>query len=165
MVSLKTTEMSGLFMTGLCLLLALTVCTRLQAGERAGIAVMFVKAVNQNDIETVAKLTADQLAVRTHEWRPVPNEYAFEYGKTSDFRLHNKQEIRDFFKSHIQQLKVESAGPIRYSLDQLHTELGDLAAIWQDLHIFLFQRGMGDVEHIFVVGVDRDNRIRGIYYN
>jgi len=49
---------------------------------------------------------------------------------------------------------------------RFHDELGDFSLEWKSQDVFLFLRGIGDVEHIVILGVNRKTKkIKRLYFN
>lgn len=149
----------------LLLLLANMGCVRDDAPFPAAVATAFVTAVNRGDIEKIIALCAQPLHVRQQAWETARDGSGFVLAKARDSRLTNPDQIRQFFAEPSNRLtvQVETSDTVQASL--LSDELRGQESIWQDLSIQLFRRGMGDVEHVFAVGIDGKHKVAAIYMN
>lgn len=133
--------------------------------DKSRTAVSFVEAVNKMNADAMLKFTAGTLLLRNQAWESASDGYGFVLAKVDDQQLTNTAQINNYFSVLIDRLSLESTKPIPTSITQLTEQLKGIEPHWQGLEMYLFLRGMGDVEHILVVGVNAENKIAAIYFN
>lgn len=140
-------------------------CTKVEPIAPEQVARNFVVSLNNKDMVTLTKLCAKPFLVRHQEWQSAPGGSGFILGKVNDLILSDQEQITNYFIDPANKIAVESEMPDAASLSLLADELKGLEKHWAGLSIQLFRRGMGDVEHIFVVGVNSQGKVAAIYLN
>lgn len=147
-------------------------CTKTELASPAEVARKFVISLNSKDMETLAGLSATPLWVRQQEWKDVwekdrwgKDRVSFVLGKANDINLTDRAQVKKYFSDPVNKIRVERDVPNDASLTLLHDQLRGAEKVWRGLSIHVFLRGMGDVEHIFVVGVDGKGKIAAVYIN
>lgn len=140
-------------------------CTEQESVDKSRLAVSFVEAINQMNAAAMSKFTASTLLARNQAWESASDGYGFVLAKTDDQLLSNAAQVNSYFSVLIDRLSIESSKPIPTSTSQLTEQFKGIEQHWQGLEMYLFLRGMGDVEHILVVGVNAENKIAAIYFN
>lgn len=140
-------------------------CSKLEPAASAEVARRFVISLNSKDMETLASLSATPLWVRQQEWVSAKDGAGFVLASANDSNLTDQENIKKYFSDPVKKISVERETPDDASLALLHTELKGGEQVWKGLSIYLFRRGMGDVEHIFVVGVDSKGKVAAVYLN
>ena len=133
--------------------------------NKAEVATSFVQAINQNNANMVTSLSAAPLSIRNQEWESALDGKGFVLGKVQDVLLTDQTQVKAYFSENIQKIGVEGAAPTIATLTLLKDELAGMENKWQGFDIYLFLRGMGDVEHIFVLGIDTKGKVSAIYFN
>ena len=149
----------------LLLLLANTGCVRDDAPSPAAVATAFVTGINRGDIAKIVALCAQPLHVRQQAWETARDGSGFVLGKPRDSHLTNPDQVRKFFAEPGNRLTVQVETPDTIQASLLSDELRGQESIWHDLSVQLFRRGMGDVEHIFAVGIDDKHKVAAVYMN
>jgi hypothetical protein len=129
----------------------------------------FIIALNGNDAEAVRHNTATPFALRTQEWTTGNDSKTFSLKPPIDKVLRSDAEMSDVLQKVLREVRVSSAKPARRSAERERNwrtkYLNQAPAEWTNLSLYLLLRGIGDVEHIVIVGVDRNSKIRGLYVN
>lgn len=146
-------------------LVMLGACSESKPVNKAGVATSFVQAITQNNADKAVQLSATPLSIRNQEWESAQDGRGFVLGKALDEQLTDQIQIRGYFSENIQKIGVEGTNPTSATLTLLKDELAGIEGRWQGLDIYLFLRGMGDVEHIFVLGINAKGKVSAIYFN
>ena len=154
----------GLIAT-LTTLALVTACSEPKPVNKTEVATSFVQAINQNDSNKAIQLSAAQLLIRNQEWESAQDGTGFVLGKAQDSLLVNQNQIKAWFSENIGKIDVEGTEPSKVTIELFKHELIGIEKTWQGVDIYLFFRGMADVEHIFVVGIDAKGKVAVIYFN
>lgn len=147
-------------------LLALAVaCTPTDAPSAAAVATKFVAGINRGDVATIVGLCAEPLHVRQQDWESARDGAGFVLGKSRDIYLRDSSQIQRFFADSSNRIAVQAETPHPVAASRLIDELRGQESTWQGLSIQLFRRGVGDVEHIFAVGINDKSKVAAIYMN
>ena len=128
----------------------------------------FVKAINQNDVQVLLKLSDSPFYIHNHQWESAEDGYGFVLGKRDQMIFKDNEKLSIYMNILSRKLKIDSVDgeyiPVaEYS--RFHDELGG-ALEWESQDVFLFLRGMGDIEHIVILGVNRKTKkIKQLYFN
>ena len=114
---------------------------------------------------TLSRLSATPLWVRQQDWASAKDGAGFTLGQANDTSLTDVASIKKYFSDPAKKIAVERETPNSASLSLLQDELKGSEEFWEGLVIHLFRRGMGDVEHIFVVDVDGKGKVAAVYLN
>lgn len=123
---------------------------------------------NKNDSEQLISITQSPLFIRHQEWESADDGSGFILGKYSDMNLTSDEEIQFRLKTLVDKINIQGKHPIieGIHLDDFKENLTKSEHIWDNLDIALYLRGMADVEHIVIVGLDKNtHHLRAIYYN
>jgi hypothetical protein len=140
-------------------------CANAARTSHSEIAKEFVASLNREDMQALVRLSAKPLLLRQQEWGSAPDGTGFVLGKTRDSNLTSDAQIKQYFSDPDNKIAVESEVPDDASLSLLKDELKGIEKQWSRLSLHLFRRGMEDVEHIFVVGVDAAGKVVAVYLN
>ena len=140
-------------------------CSQKEPISSAEVASKFVASLNNKDMGTLSRLSATPLWVRQQDWASAKDGAGFTLGQANDTSLTDVASIKKYFSDQVKKIAVERETPNSASLSLLQDELKGSEKLWEGLAIHLFRRGMGDVEHIFVVGVDGKGKIVAVYLN
>lgn len=147
----------------LLIVVSTAACTKTQPASPAEVAAKFVVSLNHKDMDTLVALSATPLWVRQQDWESAKDGAGFVLGKVNDINLTDPESIKKYFSDPIKKISVEREKPDAVSLSLLQDELKGSEQLWKGLSIQLFRRGMGDVEHVFVVGVDSKGKVAAVY--
>ena len=147
------------------LIVSLGACTKAEPVSPSEVAKKFVISLNQKDMDMLADLSATPLWIRQQEWESAKNGAGFVLGKANDLNLVDRERVKKYFSDPVNNIAVEGKVPDEISLKLLQDELKGSEKLWRGLSIHLFRRGMGDVEHIFVVGIDSKGKVAAVYLN
>lgn len=156
---------SRLIAIGAAFVLGLTACTRTEAPSAAAVATKFVAGINRGDVATIVALCAEPLHVRQHDWESARDGAGFVLGKSRDISLRDSSQIERFFADPSNRIAVQAEIPDPVTASLLIDELRGQESMWRGLSIQLFRRGIGDVEHIFAVGINDRSKVAAIYMN
>ena len=140
-------------------------CFRADAPTPDAVATQFALSVSGGDIARIIELSATPLSIRQQEWETARDGAGFVLGKARDTQLKDTAQIRNFFSDPKNKIAAQTPAPDAVPASLLETELRGKEGVWQGLSIQLFRRGIGDVEHIFVVGVDDKGKVAAVYVN
>lgn len=147
------------------LAVAVGACTATDSATPAEVATKYVASLNAKNSEALASISATPLWIRQQQWKRVQNGGGFVLGKASDVYLADQAQINKYFSDPVKSITVERELPNDASLALLQEELKGSEKLWTGLSMHIFRRGMGDVEHIFVVGVNNHGKVAAVYIN
>ncbi len=129
----------------------------------------FVKAINQNDVQVLLRLSNSPFYVHNQKWESAKDGYGFVLGKRNQMIFKDNEKLSVYMNTLSKELKIDSVDgeyiPVA-EYPRFHDDLGGFALEWESQDIFLFLRGMGDVEHIVILGVNRKTKkIKQLYFN
>jgi hypothetical protein len=129
----------------------------------------FVVALNAGNAQAMVSTSGYPFVFRNQEWESARDGSGFVRGKAEDKVLGKKKLLRKFLGGIVGKVKIQSekAAAIPPPKDSLLADnLKGAPPNWQDLNLFLFFRGSGDVEHVAIIGVDSaHHKVRGLYLN
>ena len=140
-------------------------CSKTALVSPAEVARKFVISLNHKDMGALVGLSATPLWIRQQDWESAQDGTGFVFGKAHDIILSDQTQIKKYFSDPVNKITVERDVPNDAPLTLLQDQLRGAEKVWRDLSIHLFLRGMGDVEHIFVVGVNGKGKIAAVYIN
>ena len=127
----------------------------------------FVMALNGQDADGMVSVADVPFAYRQQEWER--NGDGFLLGAAMDRVVEDKAALRSLFGDIAKSVKIEQTTPAEKppAREELLKEfLAGAAGQWSRSNILVFRRGLGDVEHIAIVGVSPDSKkVIGIYLN
>ena len=125
-------------------------------------------AINDNNVNKLQRLSALPVFVREQEWVTANDGYGFVLGSAKQAKLLTNLEFMKYFKSSINSIHIESEKVIAedITLSLFADELSEQIQHWNNLNLHLLVRGEGDVEHIVLLGLEKEtNKFRAIYIN
>jgi len=140
-------------------------CTTTETATPAEVATKYVACINSKDIDALASISATPLWVRQQAWKSAKNGTGFVLGKAKDVNLTDQAQINKYFSDPAKIVAVERELPNDASLLLLQDELKGSEKLWSRLSMHIFRRDMGNVEHIFVVGVNDRGKVAAVYIN
>ena len=140
-------------------------CSKTALVSPTEVAIKFVTSLNHQDMGALVGLSATPLWIRQQDWESAKDGGGFVLGKVNDILLTDQTQIKKYFSDPVNKIRVERDVPNDASLTLLQDQLRGAEKVWGGLSMHLFLRGMGDVEHIFVVGVDGKGKIAAVYLN
>ena len=129
----------------------------------------FAKAINKNDAQILIALSGFPFYIHNQEWEAANDGYGFVLGKRDRRVFEKNEKLLAYLRKLVEELEVDSVDgeyiPVaEYS--RFHNELGPYAMQWESQDAYLFLRGMGDVEHIMILGVNKKTKkVEQIYFN
>jgi len=127
----------------------------------------FVMALNGQDADGMVAVADVPFAYRRQEWEK--NGDGFSLGAAMDRVVEDKAALRSLFGDIAKSVKIEQTTPAEKppAREELLKEfLAGAAGQWSRSNILVFRRGLGDVEHIAIVGVSPDSKkVIAIYLN
>lgn len=162
---------SAINKTTICcfLMIFFSACTTTPQLTTKEAANQFVKAINQSDVQALLELSDPPFYVHNQQWESAEDGYGFVLGKRDQMIFEDNEKLSIYMNTLSRKLKVDSVDgeyiPVaEYS--RFHDELGESALEWKTQDVFLFLRGMGDVEHIVILGINRKTKkIKQLYFN
>ncbi len=133
------------------------------------VANQFAKAINKNDAQILIALSGLPFYVHNQKWETASNGYGFVLGKRDRWVFDKNEKLSVYLKELAEKLEVDNVDgeyiPVaEYS--RFHEEFGFYTTHWESQDAYLFLRGMGDVEHIVILGVNRKTKkIEQVYFN
>jgi len=129
----------------------------------------FVNAINKSDAKLLLKLSGLPLHVYDQSWDSAKDGHGFVLGKHVRTILDNNEKLSTYINILVKKVKLESVEgefiPIE-AYSRFKEEFGPYLAEWKSRDVFVFLRGMADVEHLVIVGVNRKTKkIEQLYYN
>jgi hypothetical protein len=151
------------------LMMLLNACVTMPTFTTKEIANQFAKAINKNDVQALITLSDIPFHIHNHEWETANDGYGFVLGKRDRRIFEKNEELSAYLRNLVEKLKVDSVDGEYIPLEEysrFHDEFGSYAKQWESQDAYLFLRGIGDVEHIMILGVSRETKkIEQIYFN
>jgi hypothetical protein len=147
----------------------ITACRGASAADDAQQAEKFIQALNDKDVNRMMEACATPFFYRNQEWKSAPDGSGFVLGASKDVIAGNRDELRALLNEvpktvRISAPKAVAEPPAKREL--IDTHLKNVASRWSRLRIIVFLRGMGDVEHTALVGIDPGTRkVKALYVN
>lgn len=147
----------------------LSACDVAPQSTTSEVATLFVQALNQDNLDVLTDHSELPFYIYSQQWNTAGDGHGFVLGEKKKTILNNKGDVSAYMRSLIRDLETESIDaqyiPVaEYS--RFQEELGATVTMWESQDVFLFLRGMGDVEHIIMLGVNRKTKkIQQLYFN
>ncbi|KPJ92169.1 MAG: hypothetical protein AMJ53_09900 [Gammaproteobacteria bacterium SG8_11] len=129
----------------------------------------FINALNGDNIEKMQSLADTPFFIRNQEWESAPDGYGFVLGGKTDQKLDDKKQLAEALKKLSETVEVEGEKPIAVKSPggpSVQKELAGAEKPWDPLDKYIFLRGMGDVEHIVIVGINpKSKKVQALYIN
>lgn len=124
------------------------------------------QAINQDDVESFKTFFKEELHIRKHEWISADDGYGFILGHARDYTLNakNNADILELLRS----INITGTEPQNQTnfISTFTQELSGIEKQWQHLDVYLFMRGMADVEHIVLLGFNKQtHKLSALYIN
>ena len=103
--------------------------------------------------------------MRQQDWESARDGAGFALGKSRDIYLRDSTQIKRFFADPSNRITIQTETAVPVTASLLKDELRGQEGAWRGLSIQLFRRGIGDVEHIFAVGINDKAKVAAIYMN
>lgn len=124
-------------------------------------------AININNLSLLADASSIPFIVTKQEWETADDGYGFVLGEKSTLLASNAKELNDVLKI-LEPIKIEGEEPIKqqFTVSDFTEEFNSIDEHWKSLDIIVFLRGQSDVEHIVILGFDKESlKLRAIYFN
>jgi hypothetical protein len=147
----------------------LNACTDIPQLTTSEVATRFVQGLNQDNVQVLTDFSELPFYVNSQQWESAKDGDGFVLGKKEQIILGNRKELAAYMHTLTGKLETESVDgqyiPVaEYS--RFQEEFRDSSLPWESQDTFLFLRGMGDVEHIVMLGVNRKtNKVGQLYFN
>lgn len=129
----------------------------------------FIGAVNNSDVPEMNALSSLPVFAQEQSWVSAKSGYGYVLGEHKKLILDNVSSKKEYLGSLSSRLKLDDTHGNYIPLEEYsryNNEFGGLVNQWKQKDAFLFLRGMGDVEHIVILGVNRKNKkVEMIYIN
>jgi hypothetical protein len=136
------------------------------AGGTARIAQQFAEALNDEDVERLVGLTAAPFFFREQGWDLAPDGDGFVRMDAEDRTCPDAAGLRAFLEELVTRVGLEETEPMPVPPDLDDAHRAGAEPSWQGLEVHAFLRGLGDVEHVAVVGVEPGSgKVRALYVN
>ena len=153
----------------LFLMMSLNACVTTPELTTNEAANQFAKAINKNDTQILIALSGFSFYVHNQKWEAANDGYGFVLGKRDSRVFEESENFSVYLRGLVEELEVNSVDGIYIPLaeySRFHDEFGSYFMQWKSQDAYLFLRGMGDVEHIMILGVNRKTKkIEQIYFN
>lgn len=156
------------FLSLVLLITSITTCYNNSSPSSSEHALLIKKAINSNNVKALRSLTDLPLFFRNQEWESASDGYGFVLGSFKQIQLSSDAEFTKHFNKFIKTIQIEGNKVITQdiSLDLFSEELRGQTKNWRTLKLHLLKRGEGDVEHIVLLGLDKNtNKLKAIYIN
>ena len=151
------------------LVMLLSACATIPQPTTSEVATQFINSLNRDSVKVLISLSAFPFIATNQQWESAIDGAGFVLGKREENIFENKNDLSAYLEALTDELEIESVAgeyiPVtEYS--RFHEELGTSTLKWESQDAFLFLRGMGDVEHIVMLGVDRQTKkVVQLYFN
>ncbi len=125
-------------------------------------------SINNNNIKKLRTLATLPLFFQEQEWSSATDGYGFVLGDSKQIELATNEEFEQHFRARIESIHIKGEKVLSndITLDMFAEELKGTKKYWMSLNLYLLKRGEGDVEHIVLLGLDKNtNKLRAIYVN
>lgn len=133
------------------------------------VAQQFVLAINDGNAAKAESLIGLPFLYRDQEWTNAQSGEGFVHGPVHDRRFDDRRSASRFIRKLVRDVKVESTKVSKQTPSKealLQDNLKDAPRGWRELELFVFLRGMGDVEHVVIIGVEpKSGKVKGAYTN
>ena len=132
------------------------------------VAASFVEALNAKNVDAMAGLSATPFRYRNQPWESARDGSGFVLGTVEDRIANSAGELRTLLQDVSAAVQIEDPAPVASGTsepDLLNGPLNGAPLAWSEMHLVLFRRGEGDVEHVAIVGVDDRRKVTGLYVN
>ncbi|MFL0805533.1 MAG: hypothetical protein K6L81_17600 [Agarilytica sp.] len=161
------------FRLWICSLACLLVVCGCSSDENAALsisdrALVVREAINSNNPSDLLSLFESKLVIREQEWESAPDGTGFTLGEVRDFSIDAQKDALTAIESFLGRVHIEGEKPFidDVSVKLFSEELSGIESQWEALELVYFLRGMGDVEHIVLLGFDAEtHKLRRFYIN
>jgi hypothetical protein len=140
-----------------------------QGGGGVDQAQAFIRALDAGNVDAMMASSEEPFYVRTQEWESARDGIGFVLGDPKDEVFVDSPSLKAFLQTLVRKVRVDSAtaatnAPPREEL--LQDQLKGAPITWSRLELYVFRRGVGDVEHVALVGVEpKSGKVVGLYLN
>jgi len=157
-----------LIISGLLVFL-IAACSDSDTKSTLSIPEQFIIALKANDVDTLVSISATPLSSYDHDWENTQDGIGFELKKRSVTRVEKKPDLSDFYTRFTTRVDIEGDDALHIPVSKykdLKDVFGDTVESWRSLDTYIILRGMADVEHIVMIGIQpSNNKIQAIYTN
>jgi len=124
-------------------------------------------AINTNDFTLLADSITFPLAVTKQDWKTADDGYGYVLANKKNHLSNNSKDLAAVFKI-LEHVEIEGKEPLdqELTLADFSNEFEGIEHYWKTLDLVVFFRGEGDVEHIVILGLDKQSaKLRAIYIN
>ena len=143
-------------------------CSLLEKPSDASIAEHFIAGVNARNIDQVVGTSKTPFVFQNQAWESAKDGSGFALGRVDERHANDIGSLRALISDVIGTIRIEQPKPVNKppNKETLLKDYLSQSSEWKPLQIFVFLRGMGDVEHIALVGVDpNSHRVVAFYVN
>ncbi len=147
---------------------SLTACYSRKVTSTVELSQLVRSAINNNDVDKLRMLSSLPLLISEQEWITANDGYGFVLGATKQVELSTDEKFYQYFRSTIKSLYIRGERVFSEDITSglFKEELKEQEKFWNNLTLHFLKRGEGDVEHIILLGFEKNtNKIRAIYIN
>jgi hypothetical protein len=137
--------------------------TSIEAAER------FALAINHHNVQELLELSELPFYVDNQDWESAADGIGFLLGERNRLTIDTAEELSTYLVTLIEKLELSGTDGMyihEEEYSRFREELGPTTLSWQPYDAYLFLRGMSDVEHIVILGVNKStNKIARLYFN
>lgn len=131
-------------------------------------ALQIRSSINTNDVALFESLIEFPLIVNEQTWESATDGSGFVLGKRSDQTIIQSSSTTLEMKLLLESINIQGMSAITdgITLSLFSEELINQTQHWKNLDLVLFKRGEGDVEHVVLLGLNKETKqLRSIYIN
>jgi len=149
--------------------LILSACSKPVSVSEAQIATQFRNALNNKDITTLVRLLGTPLTAVEQQWETAKDGVGFVLASRQLKQIESAEKLKEFVIEFSSRAAIEGNDALLImpsEFTNFKAEFSGAENNWQQLTVYLFKRGEGDVEHIVLLGINpADKKIHAIYIN
>jgi len=142
-------------------------CSVAEKASTTEVANNFARAINDSDSAFLLKSYSQRFHVYTQQWSTATDGHGFTLTKLNHASYNTNSELSVFTNKLIKDLKLESIKgeyiPVE-TYSRFKEQFGTYNDEWKSRDAIMFLRGMGDVEHIVIIGVNRKSKKVDLFY-
>lgn len=154
----------------ICLIIAmplfLLACQKVTTTSESALQIR--SSINSNNVGLFESLIDFPLTVNEQVWQSATDGIGFVLGKRSDKTIAQGSSATLAMKVLIESISIQGESAITddITLSLFSEELGNQIQHWENLDLVLFKRGEGDVEHVVLLGLNKETKqLRSMYIN
>jgi hypothetical protein len=167
-IAITTMKRVLTFGFGIFCVLSVVSCAANDVRQLDTVALEVRTAINLSDAKSLAGLVALPLNIRQQQWESASDGIGFKLSEYDDMIVSRNEELLPILQKFVRDVQIEGDTPIMddVNVSQFSDELSGIESEWANLSMILFLRGMGDVEHVVVLGFDpKTSKLSAIYIN